>query len=118
MYQSKSHRRDTGNRFTAEPACTAEPASTAEPVNSDEPAELPDIDPNIERKNGEHFEGIVIIEGMEEAVQFEHIRNDTIGIELDYEYELFDLNDTPKMVHRSTSTQIENTLSICYNPSW
>ncbi len=41
------------------------------------------------KKDGDRFETIVILEGMEETVRYEHIRNDTLGLEMDYDYESF-----------------------------
>ncbi len=41
------------------------------------------------RKDGERFEAIIVLEGMEETVRYEHIRNDVIGFEMDYDYENF-----------------------------
>lgn len=39
------------------------------------------------RKDGERFEEVIGIEGQEETVQYEHVKNEKIGFELDYEYE-------------------------------
>ena len=44
----------------------------------------------VERQDGERFEDQIIIEGMEETVKLEHIRNDKVGFEMDYDYEKFD----------------------------
>ena len=41
------------------------------------------------RQVGERFEGTIILEGMDETVKYEHIRNDTLGFERDYDYENF-----------------------------
>ncbi|MBO6040416.1 MAG: hypothetical protein J6P58_04330 [Oscillospiraceae bacterium] len=41
------------------------------------------------RQDGERFETVIVIEGMEETVRYEHIRNDTVGVEMDYDYESF-----------------------------
>ena len=41
------------------------------------------------RQDGERFETVVMIEGMEETVRYEHIRNDALGFEMDYDYERF-----------------------------
>ena len=38
---------------------------------------------------GERFEETIILEGMEEKVKYEHVRNDTIGFEIDFDYESF-----------------------------
>nr|MCR5576303.1 hypothetical protein [Oscillospiraceae bacterium] len=40
-------------------------------------------------QDGERFETTIVVEGMEETVCYEHVRNDTIGIEIDYDYERF-----------------------------
>ena len=42
------------------------------------------------RQDGERFEDVIMIEGMEETVKYEHIRNDSVGIEMDYDYERFE----------------------------
>ena len=41
------------------------------------------------RQNGERFEATVVLEGMEETIRCEHIVNDSLGIEMDYDYESF-----------------------------
>ena len=41
------------------------------------------------RKDGERFEAVIVLEGMEETVQYEHIRNEALGFEMDYDYESF-----------------------------
>ena len=65
----------------AEPQVTAEaPTETvvqATPAETAAPA----------RQDGERFESVIILEGMEETVQYEHIRNEAAGFEMDYEYE-------------------------------
>lgn len=43
----------------------------------------------IGRQDGERFEAVIMLEGMEETVQYEHIRNDSLGFEMDYDYENF-----------------------------
>ena len=42
------------------------------------------------RADGERFDGTIMLEGMEETVHYEHIVNNDLGFEMDYEYE--DLN--------------------------
>ena len=37
--------------------------------------------------DGERFEVVIMLEGMEETVKYEHIRNESLGFELDYDYE-------------------------------
>lgn len=39
------------------------------------------------RKDGERFEDVIILEGEEETVRYEHVKNEAIGFELDYEYD-------------------------------
>ena len=39
------------------------------------------------RADGERFETLIILEGMEETVHYEHIRNEVLGFEMDYDYE-------------------------------
>ena len=47
------------------------------------------------RRDGERFEDTIVVEGMEEAIRCEHIRNDAIGIEMDYDYERFERRGKP-----------------------
>lgn len=68
---------------TAEPALTVTPASQAESAVSS----VPESEPG--RQNGERFDEIIILEGMEETVHYEHVRSETVGIEMDYDYESF-----------------------------
>ena len=49
----------------------------------------------IKRQNGERFEDVITIEGMEETVQYEHVRNEKIGFEIDYDYEKFRRQSAP-----------------------
>ena len=53
------------------------------------PAESSDIETETERQDGERFEEIIILEGMEETVRYEHVKNKAVGFEMDYDYELF-----------------------------
>ena len=76
-----------GKRNTA-PA-PAEPAVNNEPASMIEPAESSEADILIGRQNGERFEDVIILEGMEETVRYEHVRNGMIGFEMDYDYESF-----------------------------
>lgn len=48
-----------------------------------------------ERQDGERFEETILLEGMEETVRYEHVKNEALGIELDYEYESFDRRSEP-----------------------
>lgn len=65
---------DAAIKETAQPA----PAETQEAAETDAPAG---------RQDGERFEEIILLEGMEETVRYEHVRNDSIGFEMDYDYE-------------------------------
>ena len=49
------------------------------------------------REDGERFETVIILEGMEETVQYEHIINEALGFEMDYDYESFERNSYPEM---------------------
>ncbi|MBP5167413.1 MAG: hypothetical protein ILP09_09175, partial [Oscillospiraceae bacterium] len=42
-----------------------------------------------EREDGERFETVIQIEGMDETVRYEHLRSRALGIEMDYDYESF-----------------------------
>ena len=42
------------------------------------------------RQDDERFEDVIMLEGMEETVRYEHVINTAIGIELDYDYENFE----------------------------
>lgn len=50
---------------------------------------LPDPAAASRRQDGERFEDTIMIEGMEETVRYEHIRNEALGFEMDYDYEMF-----------------------------
>ena len=44
----------------------------------------------IQRQDGERFEDVMIIEGMEETVKLQHVRNGEVGYEIDFDYENFE----------------------------
>lgn len=67
----------------------AEPSANNEPASLIEPAESSEAEILTGRQDGERFEEVIILEGMEETVRYEHIRNDALGFELDYDYESF-----------------------------
>ena len=56
---------------------------------------LPEPEPEDGRQDGERFEAVIMLEGMEETVQYEHIRNDVLGFEIDYDYEQFERISEP-----------------------
>ena len=77
------------------------PAAPAE-----EPAAEPAQDNGTQRQDGERFEGVIILAGMEETVRYEHVRNETVGFEMDYDYENFvRQNET---VHERFVSQYDN----------
>ncbi len=71
---------------SAAPAPTATPTPSVSPTTTTEPSASPDT---VGKKDGERFESVITIEGMEETVHYEHIRNESIGFEIDYDYENF-----------------------------
>lgn len=71
---------------SATPAPTATPTPSVSPTATAEPSASP---ADAGRKDGERFESVITIEGMEETVHYEHIRNESIGFEMDYDYENF-----------------------------
>ena len=71
-----------------EPAPAA-PAASPEPAGPAEATEAPAAQTQTGRRDGERFEDVIILEGMEEPVRYEHIRNDALGFEMDYDYENF-----------------------------
>ena len=60
-----------------------------EPIGENETTEPPEPESEPGRQNGERFDDVIILEGMEETVHYEHLRNDVLGIEMDYDYENF-----------------------------
>lgn len=68
---------------TAEALPPEESEGQAAPLEPDEPVES--VEPA--RQDGERFEAVIILEGMEETVRYEHVRNESIGFEMDYDYE-------------------------------
>lgn len=64
----------------------------APPQTDDQQAEAPESsEPATEagRQDGERFETVIMLEGMEETVRYEHVVNKTAGFEMDYDYESF-----------------------------
>ena len=77
---------------TPAPAPTAEPAPTTEPTSEPAPTAEPTATPapGTGVPDGERREAVIGIEGMEETVQYEHVRDDALGFEMDYDYERFE----------------------------
>lgn len=81
------------------PAAETQPAPTETAEAQPAPAETAEVQPEpVEtpapvaapaRQVGERFEDTIIMQGMEETVHYEHIRNEALGIEMDYDYEMF-----------------------------
>ena len=125
----------TARVFTETADGTVASADSAEAV----PAEAAESD--LALQPGEHFEGTVTLEGMEQTVHYEAIRNDALGFEMGYDYENFvrhseadcerfvsvwDNPDDPEIyleiTHSSddaetTAASIAETLSAQYNVS-
>ena len=68
------------------PVENSSPAGSSEPVAEGEPSEAA---PAPVRQDGERFDDVIILEGMEETVHYEHVRNAALGFEMDYDYENF-----------------------------
>lgn len=73
----------TGCGSTADLQAAAEKSGLSELAGNVEP--LADTG----RQDGERFEDVIILEGTEETVRYEHIRNDKLGFEMEYDYEAF-----------------------------
>lgn len=109
----------------AAPAETAEaPAASTETdgaakENAAE-AETPAADTRISREDGERFEDVIMIEGMEEPVHYEHFINAGIGVEMDYDYESFVRQSSPDLERfisvYDDAQNPENYLDITYSP--
>ena len=74
-------------------AAAADPAAAAES--------------DLALRPGEHFEGTVPLEGTEQTVHYEAIRNDALGFEMGYDYENF---------VRQSETDCERFISVLDNP--
>lgn len=101
----------------AEPAA---PVQSMEPASPAEPTEAPAAETQTGRQDGERFEDVITLEGMEETVHYEHIRNDSLGFELDYDYENFvrhSEQDRETFVSRwDDPNNPENYLEVRYSP--
>ena len=62
---------------SATPAPTATPTPSVSPTPTAEPSSASPAAAG--RKDGERFESVITIEGMEETVHYEHIRNESIA---------------------------------------
>ena len=79
----------TGNTPTPQTQVTPETPNPTPDESTDEPSvtTAPVIDTG--RQDGERFESVINMEGMEETVRYEHVVNRTAGFEMDYDYESF-----------------------------
>ena len=87
----------SGGEPTPAPALqTTEAVQTPAPETvQPAPVETPAVTAAPARQPGERFDTVIIMEGMEETVHYEHIRNDSLGIEMDYDFEAFTRESTP-----------------------
>ena len=85
-----------------------------------EPASQPEAAVGSGRQNGERFQTVIILEGMEETVRYEHVRNDALGFEMDYDYESFtrssDTGAERFISVYDNADQPENYLEVRYSP--
>lgn len=79
----------TGCSGKTHPEETAAPVSPTETVSPTEPAVSPANEAEPGRQDGERFEAVILLEGLEETVHYEHIKNEALGLEMDYDYESF-----------------------------
>ncbi len=104
---------------SAQAETTVETDNTAAEEPSSE-AETPAADTRISREDGERFEDVIMIEGMEEPVHYEHFINAGIGVEMDYDYESFvrqSSSDLERFISVYDDAQNpENYLDITYSP--
>ncbi|MCR4585649.1 MAG: hypothetical protein K5686_07985 [Lachnospiraceae bacterium] len=75
---------------------------------------------SVERKDGERFEDVITIEGMEEKVIYEHVRNEALGFEIDYDCGLFIRRSEPDkesfICIYDKMDDPENYLELTYRP--
>lgn len=73
------------------PAEAQTPAQETTPA-AETPAEssaAPEAEAFPARADGERFEDVIMLEGMEETVRYEHVKSAAFGFEMDYDYENF-----------------------------
>lgn len=71
------------------PAAETESQTTASDDGQIIVEETPETPTQDERQDGERFEAVIMMEGMEETVRYEHIRREDLGFAMDYDYENF-----------------------------
>ena len=65
-------------------------AENSSPAAEDEEIVVIEGETESGRQDGERFEAVILLEGMEETVHYEHIRSESIGFEMDYDYEMLE----------------------------
>ena len=104
------------------PAVKDDPAGQTAPsaIPADVPAASPETEVGTGMKDGERFETVIMLEGMDQTVKYEHARNDAIGFEMDYDYELFvrqSSSDCERFVSiYDLADDPENYLEVKYDP--
>lgn len=72
------------------------------------------------RKDGERFEDVIMLEGMEETVRYEHAVNEEIGFEMDFDYESLKRereDDRERFVSiYDDNSNPDNYLEVTYRP--
>ena len=105
------------NDADGKPADPAESAGPVRPTGTDGTSGAGAVP---ERQDGERFDGVIIIEGMEETVRYEHARNDDIGFGMDWDRERFERRSgTDRECFVSVwddPDAPENYLEVTYNP--
>ena len=71
------------------PAAEAESQTTASDDGQIIVEETPVTAAEDEKQDGERFEAVIMMEGMEETVRYEHVRREDLGFAMDYDYENF-----------------------------
>lgn len=87
--------------------CTKAADGTAASAAPSEAASAAAAESDLALQPGEHFEGTVPLEGTEQTVHYEAIRNDTLGFEMGYDYENF---------VRQSEADCERFISVWDNP--
>ena len=62
---------------------------TSAPDMDEKPEDVSGPEEQTGREDGERFEDTIILEGMEETVKYEHVKDTDTGFEMDYDYESF-----------------------------
>ena len=98
----------------------AEPTASSEVSVPAEPAGEPAAEAAPGRQDGERFEDVIILEGMEETVRYEHLRREDLGFRMNYDYENF-LRQREADRERFVSDwddpeNPENYLEVTYDP--